>query len=335
MSVVDSHFHWFPRTHLEQMAKRTEQPRTERQGDGFLYRFNEGRSDTFVGPEWMDLDWGLETSAAATGPDTVVVCTTGVLTGLLDQMPAAEAFQVAYDYNEEMAAAQRAYPGRFFGTAMIPLHDTDEAVRLLDQAISTSDLRGVNLGPMTADGPIDTPRLEPFYARVAELGVPLIVHPTDIQFGPILTGYDSAMQNTIGRVLDSSVTVLRLIYSGIMERHPELQVLHTHAGGLLPYQAGRLDKNGPKSLPNRPSYYLKRTYVDTVAPQALTVSTALAFYGPDHVLYGTDQPCWKSAAAVAVIDEVELEPEDYERVMWGNSHRLLRTASVPEPVSLV
>ena len=65
------------------------------------------------------------------------------------------------------------------------------------------------------------------------------------------------------------------------------------------------------------------------------MSTALAFYGPDHVLYGTDQPCWKSAAAVAVIDEVELETEDYERVMWGNSPRLLRTASVPEPVSLV
>lgn len=307
MRVVDSHFHWFPRSHFETMAARSSYPRTERVGDGYKYRYHDGRGFIPLPAIWFDLDLGLETAQATTGPDTVVVCTTGVLAGMLDQMPAAEALDEAHAYNEEIAKAQRTHAGRFFGTAAVPLQDTSTALAVLDHAVRELDLRGVNLPSMIGSETVDQERLEPFYARVAELGVPLIIHPTDLAFNDALTGYEDGLQRSLGRLLDSSVTVLRLIFSGVMERHPALRVVQTHAGGLLPYQAGRIDKNARiKNLPSLPSHYLRRIFVDTVAPQALTIRTALEYYGADNILYGTDHPCWSPRAAVAVLDEADL-----------------------------
>ncbi|QRP43665.1 amidohydrolase family protein [Amycolatopsis sp. FDAARGOS 1241] len=310
MRVVDSHFHWFPRSHFETMAARSSYPRTERVGDGYKYRYHDGRGFIPLPAIWFDLDLGLETAATATGPDTVVVCTTGVLAGMLDQMPAEEALDEAYAYNEEIAKAQRSHTGRFFGTAAVPLQDTDSALAVLDHAVRSLDLRGVNLPSMIGDETVDQERLEPFFARVAELGVPLVIHPTDLAFNEVLTGYADGLQRSLGRLLDSSVTVLRLIFSGVLERHPSLRVVQTHGGGLLPYQAGRIDKNARiEGLPSLPSHYLRRTFVDTVAPQALTIRTALEYYGADHILYGTDHPCWSPRAAVSVLDEAGLSDE--------------------------
>ncbi|HEV7979206.1 amidohydrolase family protein [Amycolatopsis sp.] len=320
MRVVDSHFHWFPRSHFETMANRSGQPRTERVGDGYKYYFNNGNNFIPLPAVWFDLDAGFAVADSATGPDTVVVCTTGVLAGLLDQMPMREAVDEAFAYNEEIAKAQRTHQGRFFGTAAVPLQDTAQALAVLDHAIGDLDLRGVNLPAMTGEEQIDVERLEPFYTRVAELGVPLIIHPTDIAFGEVLTGYADGLQRSIGRLLDSSVTVLRLVFSGIMERHPGLKIVQTHAGGLLPYQAGRIDKNARiEGLPRPPSEYLKRIFVDTVAPQELTIRTAVDFYGPDKILYGTDHPCWSPHAARDVIVEAGLSEEDRTRVMSTNA----------------
>jgi aminocarboxymuconate-semialdehyde decarboxylase len=319
MRTVDSHFHWFPRSHFEHMAARAEHPRTERVGDGYRYYYNEGRGFLPLPAVWFDLDAGLAASEAATGPDTAVVCTTGVLSGLLDQLPTTDAIDTAFAYNEEIAKAQRTHRDRFFGTAAVPLQDTAQALAVLDHAVAELDLRGVNLAPVTAGDPIDVGRLDPFYARVAELGVPLIIHPTDLVFGEMLADYGDALQRTIGRLFDSSVTVLRLIFAGVMERHPDLKIIQTHGGGLLPYQAGRIDKNARQAgIPLPPSDYLKRIFVDTVTPQALTVRTALEFYGPDKVIYGTDHPCWSPKAAVDVLEEAGLSAEQRTAIQSTN-----------------
>ena len=324
MRTVDTHFHWFPRSHLEYMAARAEHPRTERVGDGYRYHYNEGRDFLPLPAVWFDLDAGMAASEAATGPDTVVVCTTGVLSGLLDQLPAKESIDTAVAYNEEIAKAQRTHRGRFFGTAAVPLQDTEQALTVLDHAVRDLDLRAVNLAPVTADGPIDLARLEPFYACVAELGVPLIIHPTDLVFGEMLADYGFALQRTIGRLFDSSVTVLRLIFSGVMDRYPELKVIQTHGGGLLPYQAGRIDKNArQEGLAQAPSEYLKRIFVDTVTPQALTVRTAVEFYGPDNVIYGTDHPCWSPKAAIDVLGEAGLGDEQLTKIRSTNVDAVL------------
>ena len=154
-------------------------------------------------------------------------------------------------------------------------------------------------------------RLEPFYDRVEELGLPLFLHPTDAVFADMLSdGYGGALHLSLGRVVEVSVAAMRLVFSGIMERHPNLKLVMSHTGGALPYQAGRMDKNGKKAnLPELPSTYLKRIYTDTVTPHAIGMKFAVEFFGADHVMYGSDYPCWSPADALRFFDECGFSPE--------------------------
>ena len=80
---------------------------------------------------------------------------------------------------------------------------------------------GVNLPGSIGDDPrIDAPRLEPFYARVAELNVPIFLHPTDAVFHDIMDGYEGALHLSLGRVVEVSVAAMRLVFSGLMDRYP-------------------------------------------------------------------------------------------------------------------
>jgi aminocarboxymuconate-semialdehyde decarboxylase len=320
MNAVDSHVHWFPHAYYDLLAKRTDIPRAERDGDHWQY-INGNRS-VRMWPEWFDLEMQFET-AAGTGYDLAMITSMGIHSDL-DGLPVAEAREGARLVNEEWSAAQRRYPGRFYAAAAIPLQDTAAAIEELDYAIGTLDLRGVSLPGSIAGEPLDAPRLEPFYARVEELGVPIFVHPTDGVFVDIMEGYENAIYKSLGRVVDSSVAVLRLILSGILDRYPKLQILHFHAGGVLPYAAGRLNKNAGKTgIAEPPTAYLKRMWVDTAMPHPLTLRMALDFYGPDRVMYGSDNPCWNPLAALEAVRSLELPPSESGAVLDGNVRRLV------------
>jgi aminocarboxymuconate-semialdehyde decarboxylase len=168
---------------------------------------------------------------------------------------------------------------------------------------------------------------------VAELGVPMFIHPTDGAFVDAMAGYDNAVYKSLGRVVDSSVAVVRLVLSGLFDRHPDLKVLHFHAGGVLPYAAGRLDKNAKvAALEEQPTAYLKRMWVDTAMPHPLTLRMALDFYGADRVLYGSDNPCWNPLAALEALRVLDLHDAELEGVQFGNAGALMDLRA-PTPIA--
>ena len=259
------------------------------------------------------------------GFEVDVVCSIGPFAGHFSDLPPEEGREAALMWNEEMARAQRLHPDRLWASGAVPLTDTAIAIDVLEHAMGELDLIGVNL-PGTAGGDrrIDDPALEPFYARAEELGAMLFVHPTDMLFRESLEGYDGALYLSLGRVIDVSVTAYRLVLSGIMERYPDLKIYMSHTGGALPYQSGRMDKNSRKAqLPQPPSTYLRRMYTDTVSPHMLGIKFAVEYYGVDHVMYGSDYPCWNPATALKLLDEIGLDAADAEKVMNGNARRVM------------
>jgi aminocarboxymuconate-semialdehyde decarboxylase len=131
-------------------------------------------------------------------------------------------------------------------------------------------------------------------------------------------------------VIEVSVAAARLVLSGMLERHPTLEVVMSHTGGALPYQSGRMDKNsGDAGLPRPASHYLKRMYTDTVSPHAAGMKFAFEYYGIDRVMYGTDYPCWDPATALALLDELELSPADREKLFYANARRILGLRDPP------
>jgi aminocarboxymuconate-semialdehyde decarboxylase len=325
MRIIDSHFHWWPRSIFDTMCKRATYPLCERNGrGGYNYVGHEGRPSLNSWTEWFDLDRQLE-HMDGLGHQVSVVCSIGPFSISFSDLPPEEGRDTAFAWNEEMAGAQRKYPGRVWASAAVPLTDTKTAIEVLDHAILKLGLMGVNIpGSIGRDTRIDAERLAPFYARIEHLGVPLFLHPTDAVFGEDLEGYGGALQLSLGRVIEVSVTASRLVFSGLMERHPNLKIVMSHTGGALPYQSGRMDKNGKAAkLPRPPSSYIKRMFTDTVSPHSMGMKFAIEYYGIDHVMYGSDYPCWDPATALALIEEIGLSDTDREKLFYGNARRIL------------
>ncbi len=81
-----------------------------------------------------------------------------------------------------------------------------------------------------------------------------------------------------------------------MERYPNLTIIMSHTGGALPYQSGRMDKNG-----------------------------TVDYYGVDHVMYGSDYPCWSPTAALGYFDAIEgLSAEDRQKILHDNAVRVFK-----------
>lgn len=323
MRIIDSHFHWWPRSIFEQFCKRSSYPRAERNGrGGYNYVGEPGRPSLNSWTEWFDLDQQLE-HMDGLGHQVSVVCSLGPFSISFSDLPPEEGRDAAILWNEEMAGAQRKYPGRVWASAAVPLTDTKYAIEVLDHAILKLGLMGVNIpGSIGRDPRIDAERLAPLYARIEQLGVPLFLHPTDAVFD--LEGYGGALQLSLGRVIEVSVAASRLVFSGLMERHPNLKIVMSHTGGALPYQSGRMDKNGKAAkLPRPPSTYIKRMFTDTVSPHSMGMKFAIEYYGIDQVMYGSDYPCWDPATALALIQEIGLSDADQEKLFYSNARRIL------------
>lgn len=329
MQIVDSHFHWWPARVMKALEAREGFPRADVNArGGYTYTGSGARKGTVASwAAWYDLDEQFA-HMDALGHEIDAIGSIGPLSVAFSELPPDEGRDLARMWNEEMAGAQRRYPGRFFGTAAVPLADTGDAIAVLDEAVSQLGLVGANLpGSVGLDPRIDAERLDPFYARAAELGVPLLLHPTDAIFADLLDGYNEALHMSLGRVVEVSAAAMRLVYSGLMERHPGLKIVLSHTGGALPYQSGRMDKNGGRAgLPHPPSHYMRQMYTDTVSPHAMGMRFAIEYYGADRVMYGTDYPCWDPATCLALLDEIDLNADERRLIFRDNARALFGLA---------
>jgi aminocarboxymuconate-semialdehyde decarboxylase len=325
--IIDSHFHWWPRSIFDKLCKRSDFPkaRVNKRGGYDYMRGSDSGQHLNSWAEWFDLDKQFEYMDSL-GHQVDVVCSIGPFSVSFSDMPLSEGRDYALMWNEEMAGAQKKHPGRLWASAAVPLQDTRTAIEVVDDAVNRLGLMGVNLpGSVGNDARIDAERLEPFYAHVEKLGLPLFLHPTDVIFQDMLSdGYDGALHLSLGRVIEVSVAAMRLILSGMMERHPNLKIVMSHTGGSLPYQAGRMDKNSKAAkLPRPVQDYMRRMYTDTVSPHAAGIAFAIDYYGIDHVMYGTDYPCWDPAPCLKLIDEIKLSDADKQKLFYDNARRIL------------
>lgn len=320
--VVDCQAHWHPRAYFEALCRRTGYPRARASGDGGYVAELAPDTSFPVMPLLVDLDRQLEQLTAA-GID-IVVSSTGAFG--VEDLPAAEAVELAALLNEESARAQQAHPGRLYCLARIPLQEPEAAVRELDRAVGELGLRGVCLPSNVAKGSIAEDRYRPVYARAEQLGVPIFLHPTRSLLEASLQRY--GLEHVVAFMFDSSIAALDLVFSGILADHPALTVVHPHVGGTLPYLAGRIDHEYRKPwamdsvLEQPPSDYLRRFYTDTVCQNPAALRLALDFYGPEHVVFSTDYPYWSPPDELALV-RATVAAGDQPAVLGGNALRLL------------
>src|SRR5262245_14588662 len=324
--VVDSQTHWYPRLLWDAYTERTEYPRCRREGDGYVFELAPDRWFP-IRPHFYELERQLELYDAA-GIDVVISSSASF--GDVDGLPVEQAREVALALNEARAHAEREHPGRFYGLATIPWQDPDAALDVLEDAVTRLGLRGALIHSNVAGAPIDSEQLRHVYARLSDLGVPLCLHPARTIMEDRLRDY--GLEYLLGYMFDSSLAALRLVLSGILAELPGLKVVHPHCGATLPYLAGRIDSSysQPYSLGTKwstsPSRYLAGLYTDTMSQSPATLTFALAFYGADHVMFGSDYPYFEPPTELAFVRRALDGTGEEDAVLGGNALALFGIA---------
>jgi aminocarboxymuconate-semialdehyde decarboxylase len=230
--------------------------------------------------------------------------------------------------NDAMAEAIRAHPDRLVGLATLPLQAPEAAVAEVDRAVGKLGLRGVYVGTNVRGRDLDDPTFLAVFARVADLGVPLFLHPLNVLGGQRVGAY--YLHNLLGNPYDTAVAAARLVFGGVLDRLPSLRVCLPHAGGALPYLLGRLDQGYRvrpecRHLPRPPSAYLDRFYFDTIAHAPDALEYLIGRVGADRVMLGSDY-CFDMGYddPVGALGAVRpLSAVDRRRILGGNALRLL------------
>ena len=242
--------------------------------------------------------------------------------------------------NDELAELVRSHPDRFAGfSAALPMNDIDAAADELDRAMGQLGALGAQLHTNVGGAPLDDPRFAPIFEAVTRRDGALWIHPTRSEIWadyPAETRSKYGIWWSLGWPYETSVCMARLVYSGCFDRYPGLRVITHHAGAMVPHFAGRLaspledpDRDAIMAgLADEPLSYFRRFFADTAMFGATNaVRCAVEFFGPDHVLFGTDMPLGGPTVVADTIADIEalgLPEADAAAIFAGNARRVLR-----------
>jgi aminocarboxymuconate-semialdehyde decarboxylase len=235
--------------------------------------------------------------------------------------------------NEKLAAWCRANPDRFAGLASVALQFPDLAVQQLEEAATTMGLRGVGIAGHVAGEVPSTPKFDPFWSKVQDLGVVVFVHPQGaenvLQAGALRGRGD--LGNIIGNPLETTVFLSRLIFDGTLDRFPRLKIIGAHAGGYLPSYLGRTDvacevrPNANCANKKKPREYFKeQILVDSMVFTSEGLRHLVAEFGAGQIVYGTDIPYNWPASVDLILGAPSLTNAEKEAILGGNLAKLLR-----------
>ena len=327
MLKIDAFAHILPRRYLDRLEQHLEKTMSPSQ----LRYYREGVF--YFDPVLIDLDARFRAIERFGDYRQVLVL---AVPPLEEVGPPDTAAQFARLANDEMAELVRAHPDRFAGfAAALPLNGVDQSIRELDRATGELGALGAQLFTNVQGVPLDDPRFESLFARCEQLDRMIWLHPTrNATWADYPTERESnyGVWWSLGWPFETGTALSRLVYSGLMERHPRLRLIAHHGAGMVPHFSARLAM-GPgyrqvkDSLPRPPLDYFRRFYADTAlfgAPHA--VRCVIDFFGPSHVLFGTDMPLGPPDSVdltIADLDACGLTDEHRAAVYGGNATRLL------------
>ena len=250
-------------------------------------------------------------------------------------IPEADAIRYCRVHNDALAAIVRRHPQRLAAFAAVPLQAPKAAAEELRRAVTELGLVGAAFGTDTRLA-LDAPALDVLYDEAVQLDVPLSIHPgpagIDGPAGdPALKRFD--LDIIAGFAAQETLAVATLIYGGVLDRHPKLDILFSHGGGATALLMGRMAK-GARKRPWSPSALrpdgafeerLQRLWFDTHVDHPLVLSLLSAAVGREHLVYGTNFAGWDEpdapAPGVSAAGASHIAPD-----LADNARRLLRFA---------
>ncbi|MCZ6813656.1 MAG: amidohydrolase family protein [Alphaproteobacteria bacterium] len=288
--IIDTHAHFTPQAMLEALIKDVDHfPSVELLAEDGTYRlaFAGGAPTRPLSPKLRDADQRLEWMDAQSIDAQV---TGGWLDSFGYELPAAEGAEWSRFLNEFMIKGTQDFD-RLTPLATVPLQSGELAAEVLEEAMGAG-FAGVMIGtqPHGNAGNLDDPDLDPFWQAASALGATIYLHPMFGCGDPRL--FDYGMMNAVGRGLDTTTAVSRLLYSGHFLKYRGLNFILSHGGGAIPYLLGRLARNHDIHANEfaDPREGFKTLYFDSVLFDPETLKFLCQLAGADKIVLGSDYP---------------------------------------------
>ncbi|MEO7403215.1 MAG: amidohydrolase family protein [Burkholderiales bacterium] len=331
--AIDMHAHWSPRGLLRENA-------AGRTWYGWrVVRDDKGRENVAFGDRVLTF---AVSKSVLTDPiaraadrkqhediDMEALIPTGVFWNYhLDEIAAR---RFTREVNEEIAEVQKAYPDRFRGMAVLPMQHPRLALQELDYAVNHLGLTTIVIASNVCGANLDEPTVLPLLEAAAGMDVSIVVHP--VYWGK--PGEERFpryhFENSFGAPLESSLAAMSVVYSGLLDRYPDLRIMFTQGGGWIHFGVGRFNlryqqRAEARPMAHPPVDYLSRMYYDCLVHDEDSLELLKKRATADRIMIGTDHPASGNIVGGAV-PWVERSPlftaDEKERVLWRNAATFL------------
>ncbi len=265
------------------------------------------------------------------GIDTAVLsCSAGV-----EQLDEDVSIDICRRSNDAVYEAIQKYPGRFLGSAILPVANADAACKELERCVKELGFVSWHTHSNYGDTYPDNPRYREIFKKAADLNAYVYLHP-NVSTMPQLEEFGFAITGaTLGFTLDTVISICRLIFLGVFDEIPNLTAMLGHLGETLPFLLERMDNryellkmSGNKSLKNEfaPSHYFRtgRILVTTsgnMSKEAFQCTKDVL--GIDHILFGSDYPYEPFGDITEFLDTVPLTAIERDKLFFKNAEKLL------------
>ncbi|MCL4186894.1 MAG: amidohydrolase family protein [Rhodobacteraceae bacterium] len=325
-AAIDIHAHFFPEAYLDLIAR-------EGGAHGAEFVDHHGTRALRVGtlftgplaPRFIDLDLRIE-AMDRQGVEAQALSLTQPMVYWADD---ALSERLAVVYNDGLAEAALQHPGRLYGLAILPMQTPALAIREARRSATLPGIRGVYMATCVLDRELGDEAFWPVYEVLEDLGLPVFLHPLNV-IGMTDRLRPYFLSNLLGNPFDNAIAAAHLMFSGVMDRFPRLEVVLPHGGGAFPFLLGRLAhgwsvRRECKHLAASPMEYARRFHYDTITHDPVALRFLIDRVGADRVLLGSDY-CFDMGTedprgAVGAL--ANLPAADRELILSGNACRLL------------
>jgi aminocarboxymuconate-semialdehyde decarboxylase len=243
--------------------------------------------------------------------------------------PAAQP-ALAKSLNDAMFDYCARHPDRFRALACLPLADIPAALAELERVRTHPLFVGIAMGSRLDKLPMNHASMEPVWARLNELRIPVVEHPNHPANTEGMEEYELPIR--VGFMFETTVALTRMIYAGIFERYPDFPYIVAHTGAALLVLMERLD-NGyrifadcRRDINKLPSIYVRRLYFDSCAFAEDVLMLAYRTVGVERILFGTDYP-YLAHTDTSHVERLPIAPAEREAILGGNAARLFGIGS--------
>ena len=327
LRAIDTHAHYYPQSFLDLIAEEGKRFKADYRmtGEGFYVNSPAGS----IGPlptKFIDLKQRL----ADMDEQGVWMQAISLTTPMVNWADADFSLKLSRAWNDAASEAHKAYPDRLVALMILPMLDPDRAIDELNRASKMPGMRGVYMGTNINNRDLDDPLFEPILAKIEALDLPVFLHPLQTVGGERTKPW--YLSNLLGNPFDAAIAGCHLIFGGVLDRHPKLQICLPHGGGALPMLIGRVDHGAqvraeikPLHLPQPPSAYLQRFTYDTIVHSKPVMEFLIQEVGAERILLGSDY-CFDMGydRPVEFLEGINLSSAQRKLILGGNAKRLLR-----------